>query len=180
MASHPEAGSEERRIGAGDKQLQVVVVTPEKTLLDETVDFVALPLYDGELGVLPGRAPLIGRLGYGELRTKQAESVQRYYVDGGFAQVRDNVVTVLTNRALTTEAIDPTAAAASLNKPRRSSLTATRSSPKNRRLSPAAVPCCVSKAIVPGPDGKAGRTSAQFSSIRLAKLDVAVKKDCAR
>ena len=110
MASHPEAGGEERRTGAEHKQLQVVVVTPEKTLLDETVDFVALPLYDGELGVLPGRAPLIGRLGYGELRTKQEETVHRYYVDGGFAQVRDNVVTVLTNRALTTDAIDPTAA----------------------------------------------------------------------
>ena len=41
----------------GDKKLQCVVVTPEKTLLDEWVDFVALPLYDGELGVLPGRTP---------------------------------------------------------------------------------------------------------------------------
>jgi len=118
MASHPEAGGEERRTGAGHKKLQVVVVTPEKTLLDETVDFVALPLYDGELGVLPGRAPLIGRLGYGELRTKQEETVQRYYVDGGFAQVRDNVVTVLTNRALTTDAIDPTAAARELEQAR--------------------------------------------------------------
>ncbi len=110
MASHPEAGGEERRTSAGHKKLQVVVVTPEKTLLDETVDFVSLPLYDGELGVLPGRTPLIGRLGYGELRTKQEETVHRYYVDGGFAQVRDNVVTVLTNRALTTDAIDPAAA----------------------------------------------------------------------
>ena len=36
------------------------------------VDFVALPLFDGELGVMPGRAPLIGRLGFGELRTKVA------------------------------------------------------------------------------------------------------------
>jgi F-type H+-transporting ATPase subunit epsilon len=118
MASHPEAGGEERRTGAGHKKLQVVVVTPEKTLLDKTVDFVALPLYDGELGVLPGRAPLIGRLGYGELRTKLEETVERYYVDGGFAQVRDNVVTVLTNRALTTDAIDPTAAAHELEQAR--------------------------------------------------------------
>jgi F-type H+-transporting ATPase subunit epsilon len=111
MASHPETGGEERRTGVGRKKLQVVVVTPEKTLFDEMVDFVSLPLYDGELGVLPGRSPLIGRLGYGELRTKQEETVHRYYVDGGFAQVRDNVVTVMTNRALTTDAIDPTAAA---------------------------------------------------------------------
>jgi F-type H+-transporting ATPase subunit epsilon len=111
MASHPETGGEERRTGGGHKKLQVVVVTPEKTLFDEMVDFVSLPLYDGELGVLPGRSPLIGRLGYGELRTKQEETVHRYYVDGGFAQVRDNVVTVMTNRALATDAIDPTDAA---------------------------------------------------------------------
>jgi F-type H+-transporting ATPase subunit epsilon len=41
--------------------LQCVVVTPERAVLDEPADFVALPMYDGELGVLPGRAPLIGR-----------------------------------------------------------------------------------------------------------------------
>ena len=111
MASHPEAVGEERRQPAGHKKLQCVVVTPEKTLLDETVDFVALPLYDGELGVLPGRAPLIGRLGYGELRTRTGDVVHRYFVDGGFAQVRDDVVTVLTNRADPAEQIDPAAAA---------------------------------------------------------------------
>ncbi len=42
-------------------QLQCIVVTPEATVLDEMVDFVALPLYDGEIGIAPGRAPLIGR-----------------------------------------------------------------------------------------------------------------------
>ncbi|HZT82396.1 MAG TPA: ATP synthase F1 subunit epsilon [Gemmataceae bacterium] len=91
-------------------QLQCVVVTPERALLDETVDFVALPMYDGELGVLPGRAPLIGRLGPGELRIRQHDRVRRYYIDGGFAQVRANVVTVLTPRALPAEAIDVQAA----------------------------------------------------------------------
>ena len=114
MASHPETGGDERRAIAGHKVLQCVVVTPEKTLLDETVEFVSLPLYDGELGVLPGRSPLIGRLGYGELRTKLGETVNRYYVDGGFAQIRDNVVTVLTNRALAAIAIDPSAASREL------------------------------------------------------------------
>ena len=48
----------------------VVVVTPERTLFDELVEFVALPLFDGELGILPGRSPMIGRLGFGELRTR--------------------------------------------------------------------------------------------------------------
>jgi F-type H+-transporting ATPase subunit epsilon len=116
MASHPETVGEERRAETGHHTLQCVVVTPEKTLIDETVDFVSLPLYDGELGVLAGHTPLIARLGYGELRTRRGEAVHRYYVDGGFAQVRENVVSVLTNRALAAAAIDPAAATRELEK----------------------------------------------------------------
>src|SRR5439155_8831360 len=95
---------------SGAKKVQCVVVTPERAVLDETVDFVALPMYDGELGVLPGRAPLIGRLGYGELRTRLGNETHRFFVDGGFAQVRANVVTVLTPRALRGDLIDVQAA----------------------------------------------------------------------
>ena len=71
-----------------------------------------LPAYDGEIGILHGHTPLIARLGYGELRTRTGDSVQRYFVDGGFAQVRDDVVTVLTHRAIPAAQIDPAAAAA--------------------------------------------------------------------
>src|SRR5580658_1053309 len=88
-----------------DKTLQCVVVTPERAVLDETIDFVALPMFDGELGVLPGRAPLIGRLGFGELRTVVGQTVHRYYIDGGFAQILGNVVTVLTPQAIPAEEI---------------------------------------------------------------------------
>jgi F-type H+-transporting ATPase subunit epsilon len=110
--------------------MKCVVVTPERAVLDETVDFVALPMYDGELGVLPGRAPMIGRLGFGELRLHipqgrmtashsgpsgelekhSAERVVRYFVDGGFAQVRSDVVTVLTQKAIAVDELDPAAA----------------------------------------------------------------------
>jgi len=93
----------------GDR-IQCVVVTPERTLFDELVEFVALPLFDGELGVLPGRSPVIGRLGFGELRTKAQGTTRRYFVDGGFAQIRDDVVTVLTNRAIPVAMIDAQAA----------------------------------------------------------------------
>jgi F-type H+-transporting ATPase subunit epsilon len=111
---HEQAGDLKPPKRPGDKRIQCVVVTPEKTLFDELVDFVALPLYDGELGVLPGRAPLIGRLGYGELRTKTADVVRRYFVDGGFAQVRRDVVTVLTQRAIPAPELDAAAAAREL------------------------------------------------------------------
>ena len=100
------------------RTLQCVVVTPERALLDETVDFVALPMYDGELGVLPGRAPLIGRLGPGELRIRHGDDTRRFFVDGGFAQVRGDVVTVLTPRALKAEEIDAGAATAALESAR--------------------------------------------------------------
>jgi F-type H+-transporting ATPase subunit epsilon len=82
------------------EKLQCIVVTPEATELDTPADFVALPLYDGEVGIAPGRAPLIGRLGYGELRVRYKDGLVRYYVDGGFVQVADNIVSVLTNRAI--------------------------------------------------------------------------------
>jgi F-type H+-transporting ATPase subunit epsilon len=92
------------------KTVQCVIVTPERAVLDETVDFVAVPMYDGELGVLPGRAPLIGRLGYGELRTVHGQEVRRFFIDGGFVQIRANVVTVLTARAIPAKDIKPEAA----------------------------------------------------------------------
>jgi len=90
-----------------DRDIQLVLVTPEKTLLDEKVEALSFPLHDGQIGVLPGRAPMVGRLGFGELnfRTLAGETVS-YYVDGGFVQVKAGVVSLLTNRALKPEEID--------------------------------------------------------------------------
>ncbi len=80
--------------------VRCVVVTPEKAWLDKTAEMVIVPLFDGELGVLPGRAPLIGRLGAGELRLKTGDAVERLFVEAGFVQVRSNVVTILTAKAM--------------------------------------------------------------------------------
>jgi len=99
---------------ATGRSLECIIVTPERSVLDEQTEFVALPMYDGELGVLPGRAPLIGRLGYGELRIGQGEAARLYYIDGGFVQVRNNVVTVLTPRAQRAEDIKPDVVAQAL------------------------------------------------------------------
>jgi F-type H+-transporting ATPase subunit epsilon len=91
-------------------QLQLVLVTPETTLLDEPVRSVVFPLYDGQLGVLPGRAPLVGRLGTGELVMEGEAGTQRYFVDGGFVQVKGSVVSVLTHSARPFDEIDVAAA----------------------------------------------------------------------
>src|SRR5262249_10516683 len=98
--------------------LKCVVVTPEKAVLDQEADFVALPMYDGELGVLPGRAPLIGRLGIGELRIRNGPDTNHLFIEGGFAQVRNNIVTVLTPRALKAADINPDIVAQSLSAPK--------------------------------------------------------------
>jgi F-type H+-transporting ATPase subunit epsilon len=91
-------------------EIQCIVVTPETTALEQSADFVALPLYDGELGVAPGHSPMIGRLGYGELRLKSGGQTTRYYIDGGFVQVADDVVSLLTNRAVPVDRINVEAA----------------------------------------------------------------------
>jgi F-type H+-transporting ATPase subunit epsilon len=100
-------------------QLQCIIVTPEATALDQPADFVALSLDDGEIGIAPRRAPLVGRLGFGELRLRRGESEQRYYVDGGFVQVAGNTVTVLTNHAVPADQVDAAAAAKALQAARK-------------------------------------------------------------
>jgi F-type H+-transporting ATPase subunit epsilon len=94
--------------------LQCIVVTPETTVLDAPADFVALPLYDGECGIAANHSPLIGRLGYGELRIRLGRNTERFYVDGGFVQVVDNIVSVLTHRAVPANAVDAAGASEQL------------------------------------------------------------------
>jgi F-type H+-transporting ATPase subunit epsilon len=82
-----------------DKTLQCTIVTPERAVLDAKADFVVLPMEDGELGVLAGHTPLLGKLGKGEVRLTTGGTVRKIGVDGGFAQVRANVISILTPRA---------------------------------------------------------------------------------
>lgn len=89
------------------KQFRLVVVTPEMTVLDENVDNVKLPLYDGMAGIYPGRAPMVGRLGFGEMTVRAGGTERVWFVDGGFVQVVGNVTSILTNRAVGTETLDP-------------------------------------------------------------------------
>jgi F-type H+-transporting ATPase subunit epsilon len=95
--------------------LRCVIVTPERTELDREAEYVSLPMFDGELGVLKGRASLIGRLGFGTLRLQTAAGPERYYVDGGFAHVEDDVVNVLTGKAIPVDLLDSDEARAALD-----------------------------------------------------------------
>ncbi|MBO52389.1 MAG: ATP synthase F1 subunit epsilon [Planctomycetaceae bacterium] len=90
-----------------DSALQLVLVTPETTLVDAPVRSLQFPLYDGQIGVLPGRAPVVGRLGYGVLTVTAPDGeVEKFFIEGGFVQVKAGTVTLLTDRARGVEDID--------------------------------------------------------------------------
>lgn len=80
--------------------LRLVLVTPETTLLDTQVSTLRFPMFDGQIGILPGRLPLVGRLGYGELVLTTDQGTQEYFIDGGFVQVKQGVVSILTSRSM--------------------------------------------------------------------------------
>lgn len=86
--------------------MQCIVVTPERTVVDQSAEFISLVLFDGEIGIAPGHTPMIGRLGYGEMRIGRDEHADRYYVEGGFVEVLGDVVSVLTQRAIPAGEID--------------------------------------------------------------------------
>lgn len=86
--------------------IKCVVVTPEATSIEQEADFISVPLFDGEKGMAAGHAPMIGRLGYGELRLRSGNNVERFYVDGGFVQVENNVVSIMTGKILPAGELD--------------------------------------------------------------------------
>lgn len=88
-------------------QLRCTVVTPEGKLADHEADFVVLTAHDGQFGILPERAPLLCKLGPGLLRIDRKGASHHYYVRGGFAEVFDNDVTVVTTTAVAAESINP-------------------------------------------------------------------------
>jgi F-type H+-transporting ATPase subunit epsilon len=90
--------------------IHCIVVTPEITAVDCQASFITLPLEDGEKGIGYNHAPLIGRLGMGELRLRLSDgTTQRYYVDGGFVQIARNTVSIMTERAVPVASLDPKA-----------------------------------------------------------------------
>jgi F-type H+-transporting ATPase subunit epsilon len=88
--------------------IELIIVTPERQLLRESVVEVTLPGADGQLGILPGHAPLITELGIGELtyRAKGGGEQGPLAILSGFAEVLGDRVTVLAETAERPEEID--------------------------------------------------------------------------
>lgn len=92
------------------------LITPEAQVLDAPLTAAVLPVWDGSMGILPGRAPIVAKLGTGELRLDFAPSTsssgstspggtQSFYVDGGFAQMVGNTLTILASTAISAESL---------------------------------------------------------------------------
>jgi F-type H+-transporting ATPase subunit epsilon len=77
----------------------VSIITPERAVLEADATFVAFPAHDGEVGVLVNHAPFLYKLGQGKLRVEAAGHTHRYTVNGGFAQMVENRLSILTEQA---------------------------------------------------------------------------------
>jgi F-type H+-transporting ATPase subunit epsilon len=86
--------------------LKLEIVTPEKRVVDETVDSVTVPTLSGEAGILPHHAPLISALKPGILTFSNKGATDRVAVAGGFVEVSADTVSVLTDMAETAADID--------------------------------------------------------------------------
>ncbi len=100
------------------QNLELEIVTPEKHMLDETVDYVEVPGKEGYMGILPGHAPLLSQLGMGTLSYRKGGDVQYFAALGGFVEVLPGRVIVLADACERAREIDVERARTSLEKAR--------------------------------------------------------------
>ena len=88
-------------------KVQLELVTPSRLLLETETDMVVVPGGDGDFGVLPDHAPLLSTLRPGTLAVYEDDAVsERHFVEGGFAHVRENVLTILAERCTPLDELD--------------------------------------------------------------------------
>jgi len=105
--------------------LRLEVVTPSRRVLQGRASEVRIPGVLGELGILPGHTPLLTSLGTGEVTWIDGASTGRLVVQGGFAEVQPDAVTVLASIAETVDEIDVAAARDALAEAQEAIKTAT-------------------------------------------------------
>jgi len=100
------------------RTLTLELVTPERATFSGEGDFVVLPAWEGEMGVLPGHAPFLVQLRPGEVRFRAGEQTTLFAVSGGFAEVRDDKVALFAETAEMSESIDAERARQALERAR--------------------------------------------------------------
>ncbi len=90
--------------------LHLSIVTPSRSFIETEAEYVVAPGSEGELGILPGHAPLLVALKPGIVRYTVSGRTSRVAIGGGFAEVTQKRVTVLAPSAEAPEQIDATEA----------------------------------------------------------------------
>ncbi|WP_310498159.1 ATP synthase F1 subunit epsilon [Sandarakinorhabdus sp.] len=93
------------------------LVSPERRLVSGKVAMVVVPGTEGDFGVLPGHAPMMSTVRPGAIAIYETDSnslSQRYFIEGGFAEVNATGLTILAEKAILVSAIDPVQVAADL------------------------------------------------------------------
>lgn len=90
--------------------IHVDIVSAESEIYSGTAEMVFAPGVMGELGILPRHAPLLTQLKPGEVRVKNGDSEEAFYVSGGMLEIQPHVVTVLSDTAVRAKDIDEAAA----------------------------------------------------------------------
>lgn len=82
------------------------LVTPEEQVLDDDVIYVTFPAWDGQVGIAPGRSPLLARVGIGSMRLDFPGGASRWYMlEGGFAQMLGDRLTILSDKSTPAETL---------------------------------------------------------------------------
>lgn len=101
---------------AGPKTFHCAVISPLGTLLDCQAVSVVFPAHDGQVGVLHDHMPMLSQLGLGLLKVTAvsaeayqgpAQAERQFFVDGGFALVAENSITVIAYDALALQGLKP-------------------------------------------------------------------------
>jgi F-type H+-transporting ATPase subunit epsilon len=82
--------------------MKVSVISPERVLFEGEAASVVAPAFDGEVGILTDHAPMMTLLGKGSLRLGGAGAEAKFTIEGGFLQVVENHVRIVTERAAAT------------------------------------------------------------------------------
>lgn len=107
------------------KSFRCKLVTPTAGLVDDKCVYASVPMFDGLLGVMPGRAPMLMKLGMGELRLDFADDAKiqgtgskggsrSFLIDGGFVKMANEELTILAEKAWATETLTKSEAEAEL------------------------------------------------------------------
>lgn len=113
------------------KSFNCKLVTPTASLVNDKLTYASVPLWDGLAGFLPGRAPMLAKMGAGELRLEFADSKvgeggsRSFLVEGGFVKMAGEELTILAERATAVEELVLSDAEAELRKAENAPATTT-------------------------------------------------------